>query len=64
MPYADYTTKVNDAIRQHNIMVLVGNGFDIQAFSDLNVRGDTKYTSFYYFLKSRSRDEAPHRMSD
>lgn len=54
MPYTDYTTKVNDARRQHNIMVLVGNGFDIQALSDLNVRGDTKYTSFYYFLKSRS----------
>lgn len=54
MPYTDYTTKVNDARRQHNIMVLVGNGFDIQALSDLKVRGDTKYTSFYYFLKSRS----------
>lgn len=54
MPYTDYTTKVNDPRRQHNIMVLVGNGFDIQALADLDVRGDTKYTSFYYFLKSRS----------
>lgn len=33
-------------------MVLVGNGFDIQALGDIGVRGDTRYTSFFYFLKA------------
>lgn len=54
MPYTNYETKVENPRRQHNIMAIVGNGFDIQALSDLGVRGDTKYTSFYYFLKSRN----------
>lgn len=38
--------------RQHNIMMLVGNGFDIAALSLLNARYRTDYQSFFFYLKS------------
>jgi len=42
--------------RQHNVMAFVGNGFDIQVMRDYESPVDTKYTSFYHFLKLRSFD--------
>lgn len=39
---------------QHNVMVLVGNGFDIQALHDYSQPVDSRYASFYYYLKMRS----------
>ncbi|QGH69910.1 AbiH family protein [Pseudactinotalea sp. HY158] len=42
---------------QHNIIAFVGNGFDVQALSDYGSAVDTRYVSFYHFLKLRSFDE-------
>lgn len=36
--------------QQHNIMVLVGNGFDIQVLNFLNKHIKTSYSDFYNFL--------------
>ena len=53
MPYDNLKEKFNDVKRQHNIMALVGNGFDIQALSDLGAPSDTRYESFFHYLKYR-----------
>ncbi|WP_247828248.1 AbiH family protein [Arthrobacter antioxidans] len=37
-------------------MAFVGNGFDIQVANDYQMPIDTRYASFYYFLKLRSFD--------
>lgn len=42
---------------QHNVMAFVGNGFDIQVMGDYESPIDTRYTSFYHFLKLRSFNE-------
>lgn len=42
--------------QQHNVMAFVGNGFDIQVMHDYEEPVDTRYTSFYHFLKLRSFD--------
>lgn len=42
---------------QHNIMMLVGNGFDISVLQMLNADYLTSYTSFFYFLKSQRFNE-------
>ena len=39
---------------QHNIMMLVGNGFDISALQMLEADYRTTYTSFFYFLKAQN----------
>lgn len=60
MGHRDYTTSgagFNMPNRQHNIMAFVGNGFDLQVASDYGMRIDTRYTSFYHFLKLCSFDE-------
>ncbi|VXB44425.1 AbiH family protein [Nocardioides sp. AX2bis] len=44
--------------KQHNIMVLVGNGFDIQVLKDYRQPVDSRYSSFYYHLKMRDFDSA------
>lgn len=44
--------------KQHNIMVLVGNGFDIQVLRDYGQPVDSRYSSFYYHLKMRDFDSA------
>lgn len=44
--------------KQHNIMVLVGNGFDIQVLRDYGQPVDSRYSSFYHFLKMRDFDSA------
>lgn len=36
--------------RQHNIMVHVGNGFDIQTLHDYEHPVDSRYETFYYYL--------------
>ena len=36
--------------QQHNIMTLVGNGFDIQVLNSLNKHIKTSYYDFYNFL--------------
>lgn len=51
----DTFTKLN---MQHNIMVLVGNGFDIQVLRDYEQPVDSRYSSFYYYLKMRDFDAA------
>lgn len=40
--------------RQHNIMVLVGNGFDIQALHDYAQPVDSRYEPFFHYLKMRN----------
>lgn len=40
--------------QQHNILVVVGNGFDISLLNKFNKQPHTDYTSFFYFLKSIS----------
>ena len=44
----------NQLRHQRNIMVFVGNGFDIQVMSDFGSSVDTRYETFYHFLKLRS----------
>lgn len=38
--------------KQHNIMMLVGNGFDIAALTHLEAKYRTDYQSFFFYLKS------------
>lgn len=42
--------------RQHNIMVLVGNGFDIQTLHDYEHPVDSRYETFFYYLQMRGFD--------
>ncbi|GAA3514134.1 hypothetical protein GCM10022262_42150 [Georgenia daeguensis] len=49
----DTFTKLN---WQHNIMVLVGNGFDIQVLHDYEQPVDSRYEPFYHHLKMRGFD--------
>ncbi len=56
MAYEDLRDKFADARSQYNIMALVGNGFDIQAISSLGAPTDTRYESFYHYLKYRRFD--------
>lgn len=51
----DTFTKLN---KQHNIMVLVGNGFDIQVLREYAQPVDSRYSSFYYHLKMRDFDSS------
>ncbi|MDO5728523.1 MAG: AbiH family protein [Actinomycetaceae bacterium] len=41
-------------LKQRNITCFVGNGFDLQALGDFSQQIDTRYTSFFHFLKMRS----------
>lgn len=53
MAYEDFTSRFQDVPSQHNIMALVGNGFDIQALSGLGSPTDTRYESFYHYKYRR-----------
>lgn len=53
LAYEDFRARFGDARNQYNVMALVGNGFDIQALSVLGSSLDTRYESFYHFLKFR-----------
>lgn len=57
MGYRGFTTAEYEALtRQHNIMVLVGNGFDIQVTRRYESRFSPRYTAFYHYLASRDFD--------
>ena len=43
--------------QQHNIMALVGNGFDIQVLNFLNKNIKTSYYDFYNFLVWQKIDD-------
>lgn len=43
--------------KQRNIVGIVGNGFDIQALRDHGATIDTRYESFFHFLKLHSFNE-------
>lgn len=53
MAYEDFRSRFKATRNQYNVMALVGNGFDIQALTSLGSRTDTRYESFYHFLKYR-----------
>lgn len=44
--------------RQHNVMVLVGNGFDIQVTRSYESHFSPRYVAFYHYLLSRDFDSA------
>ena len=57
MGHRDYRTAgFKNPGHQHNILAFVGNGFDIQVMQDYGSLVDTRYTTFYHFLKLRSFD--------
>lgn len=59
MGYRTFTTADYSALRrQHNIMVLVGNGFDIQVTRRYESRFSPRYPAFYYYLLSRDFDSS------
>lgn len=52
--FVAYTQDTFRALRrQHNIMALVGNGFDIQVLHDYDRPVDSRYEPFYHYLKMR-----------
>lgn len=52
MSYRRYTRKEFDAIKtQHNIMILVGNGFDLEIMKNFHKSAKTSYENFYHFLE-------------
>lgn len=57
--YVKYSKNTHTKLdKQHNIMVLVGNGFDIQVLRDYGQPVGSRYSSFYYHLKMRDFDPA------
>lgn len=59
MGYRTFTTAEYSALRsQHNIMVLVGNGFDIQVTRRYQSRFSPRYPAFYHYLASRDFDSS------
>lgn len=56
MAYEDFKGRFKEVRSQHNIMALVGNGFDIQALSGVGSPTDTRYESFYHYLRYRKFD--------
>lgn len=59
MGYRTFTKDEYDDLRhQHNIMVLVGNGFDIQVTRRYESRFSPRYPAFYHYLLSRDFDSS------
>lgn len=59
MGYREFTSvEYSDLRRQHNIMVLVGNGFDIQVTRRYESRFSPRYPAFYHYLASRDFDSS------
>lgn len=59
MGYRTFTTaEYSNLRRQHNIMALVGNGFDIQVTRRYESRFSPRYPAFYYYLLSRDFDSS------
>lgn len=50
MGYNDLRHKFKEVRNQYNVMAVIGNGFDIQALTDLSSARDTRYESFYDYL--------------
>lgn len=52
-----YTRNEFDRLRrQHNILVVVGNGFDLQVIQDYGREVDSRYETFYHYLMMRGFD--------
>lgn len=59
MGYREFTSgEYSDLRRQHNIMALVGNGFDIQVTRRYESRFSPRYPAFYHYLASRDFDSS------
>ncbi|MCV7253395.1 hypothetical protein H7J86_14585 [Mycobacterium hackensackense] len=59
MGYREFTSADYKSLRrQHNIMVLVGNGFDIQVAQRYESRFSPRYPAFYHYLASRNFDSS------
>ncbi|ODQ95576.1 AbiH family protein [Mycolicibacterium holsaticum] len=59
MGYREFTShEYSDLRHQHNIMVLVGNGFDIQVARRYESRFSPRYPAFYHYLLSRDFDSS------
>lgn len=59
MGFRTFTTSdYSELRRQHNIMVLVGNGFDIQVTRRYQSRFSPRYPAFYHYLASRDFDSS------
>lgn len=59
MGYRAFTAAEYSKLRsQHNIMVLVGNGFDIQVTRRYESRFSPRYPAFYHYLLSRDFDSS------
>lgn len=59
MGYREFTSaEYSDLRRQHNIMVLVGNGFDIQITRRYESRFSPRYPAFYHYLAARDFDSS------
>ncbi|RYB93720.1 hypothetical protein EUA93_04720 [Nocardioides oleivorans] len=50
------TSEYADLRTQHNVMALVGNGFDIQVTRKYRTRFSPRYTAFYHYLHARDFD--------
>lgn len=59
MGYREFTSaEYSDLRHQHNIMVLVGNGFDIQVTRRYKSRFSPRYPAFYHYLAARDFDSS------
>ncbi|MFJ2300701.1 AbiH family protein [Oerskovia paurometabola] len=59
MGYRTFTrSEYSELTHQHNIMVLVGNGFDIQITRRYKSRFSPRYPAFYHYLSSRDFDSS------
>lgn len=57
MGFRQFTTREYERLRtQHNVMALVGNGFDIQVTRGHGTRFSPRYTAFYHYLHARDFD--------
>jgi hypothetical protein len=57
MGFRQFTTHEYERLRaQHNVMALVGNGFDIQVTRGHGTRFSPRYTAFYHYLHARDFD--------
>jgi hypothetical protein len=57
MGFRQFTTHEYEMLRtQHNVMALVGNGFDIQVKQGHGTRFSPRYTAFYHYLHARAFD--------
>jgi hypothetical protein len=59
MGFRQFTTHEFERLRtQHNVMALVGNGFDIQVTRGHGTRFSPRYTAFYHYLYARDFDSS------